>query len=53
MEEEIVRCPFCGLLVFEGDIEKPASYCHHNTLTEEKDEQCLKQQITKDSRTWF
>jgi hypothetical protein len=29
---EVVRCPFCGALTYEEQIETPPDYCHHEVL---------------------
>jgi hypothetical protein len=29
---EIVRCPYCGALTHEEQIERPSDYCHHEVL---------------------
>ena len=28
----VVRCPWCGALAFEDDIEKPNCYCNHRPI---------------------
>lgn len=30
------RCPYCGRLAPEDQIERPADYCHHDVLDEPK-----------------
>lgn len=38
--EEVVRCPYCGRLTQEGQVEKPADYCHHDVVEPKKPEPC-------------
>lgn len=30
--DEIVRCPWCGALAWEGDTDRPATYCNHKPI---------------------
>jgi hypothetical protein len=30
--DEIVRCPWCGALAWEGDINRPQTFCVHKPI---------------------
>lgn len=35
---EVVRCPWCGALTLENDIERPVDYCSHDQILQGDDE---------------
>lgn len=30
--DEIVRCPWCGALAWDTDVDRPADYCSHKPI---------------------
>lgn len=31
-QREAVRCPYCGHMAFEDEIERPVDYCRHDVV---------------------